>query len=110
MHEPSHVIVDSNSGAIGADLTRIAKELGVRPRYNLWHAILFYTAGELTRRALAKRGVDNYQRIIDAGMYERGFQGFKQPLETHWQAYLDGKVSREMAIREILIETTTAKK
>jgi hypothetical protein len=110
MHEPSHVIVDSNSGAIGADLTRIAKELGVRPRYNLWHAILFYTAGELTRRALAKRGVDNYQRIIDAGMYERGFQGFKQPLETHWQAYLDGKVSREMALREILIETTTVKK
>jgi hypothetical protein len=110
MHEPSHVIVDSNSGAIGADLTRIAKELGVKPRYNLWHAILFYTAGELTRRALAKRGVGDYQRIIDAGMYERGFQGFKQPLETHWQAYLDGKVSRDEAIRQILTETASPKK
>jgi hypothetical protein len=109
MHEPSHVIVDSNSGAIGADLTRIAKELGVRPRYNLWHAILFYTAGELTRRALAKRGVGNYHPIILL-MYERGFSGFQQPLETHWQAYLDGKVSREAAIRQILIETAPAKK
>jgi hypothetical protein len=34
---------------------------------------------------------------------------FKQPLETHWQAYLDGKVSREAALREILIETTSVK-
>jgi hypothetical protein len=109
MHEPSHAIVGDTSGAIGADLTRIAKELGVKPRYNLWHAILFYTSGELTRRALAKRGVSNYQPVI-LGMYERGFGGFRQPLETHWQAYLDGKVSREEAIRQILIETTPAKK
>jgi hypothetical protein len=110
MHEPSHAIVDGGSGAIGADLNRLAKELGVKPRYNLWHAILFYTSGELTRRALAKRGVREYQRIIDAGMYERGFQGFKEPLETHWQAFLDGKVSRDEAIRQILIETAPAKK
>jgi hypothetical protein len=34
---------------------------------------------------------------------------WEQPLETHWQAYLDGKVSREAAIRQILIETTPAK-
>lgn len=110
MHEPSHAIVDGFTGAIGVDLTTAAKELGVKPRSNLWHAILFYTAGELTRRALAKRGVHDYQRIIDAGMYERGFQAFKQSLETHWQAYLDGKVSRAEAIRQILIETTPAKK
>ena len=42
-------------------------------------------------------------------MYKIGFREFQQPLETHWQAYLDGKVSREEAIRQILIETTPAK-
>lgn len=109
MHEPSHAIVDATSGAIGSDITRIAKELGVKPRYNLWHAILFYTAGELTRRALEKRGVSDYHPII-LEMYDRGFGGFKQPLETHWQDFLDGKVSREAAIRQIVIETTQAKK
>ncbi len=106
LHEPSHVIVGDISGAIGADITKISKELRIKPRYNLWHAILFYTSGELTRRALVKRGVMNYIRMIDAGMYERGFQGFKQPLETHWQAYLDGKITRETAVREILLATT----
>ena len=109
MHEPSHAIVAPASGAIGADLARAASELGVKPRWNLWHAILFYTSGELTRRALAVRGVSDYRPFM-LDMYERGFAGFRQALETHWQAYLDGKVSREAAIRQILIETTTPAK
>jgi hypothetical protein len=109
MHEPSHAIVGATSDAVGSDITKISKELGVKPRYNLWHAILFYTSGELTRRSLARRGVSDYQPNV-LGMYARGFGGFKQPLETHWQAYLDGKVSREAAIRQILIETMTPAK
>lgn len=109
MHEPSHAIVAPASGAIGTELARAVHELGVKPYSNLWHAILFYTSGELTRRALARRGVNDYQPSI-IKMYERGFRGFRQPLETHWQAYLDGKVSREAAIRKILIETAPAKK
>lgn len=109
MHEPSHAIVAPASGAIGADLARAGEELDLKPPPNLWHAILFYTSGELTRRALAKRGVRDYLPYITE-MYERVFGGFRQPLETHWQAYLDGKVSREVAIRQILIETAPAKK
>jgi hypothetical protein len=53
--------------------------------------------------------VRNYQPAI-LGMYERGYRGYRQSLETHWQAYLDGKVSREAAIRQILIETAPPKK
>lgn len=110
MHEPSHVIVDGNSNAaIGRDLALASRELQIRPYSNLWHAILFYTSGELTRRALVKRGVRNYQPVI-LGMYERGYRGYRQSLETHWQAYLDGKLTREAAIRQILIETAPPKK
>ena len=109
MHEPSHAIVDSDSHAIGSDLKRLSAETGLKPMANLWHAILFYTSGELTRRALTRRGVNDYQPYI-LGMYERGFRDFRQSLETHWQAYLDGKVSREAALRQILIETTPTKK
>jgi hypothetical protein len=107
LHEPSHAIVAPDSGAIGADLARASTELGLKPRWNLWHAILFYTSSELTRRSLASRGVSGYQPFI-LGMWERGYAGFRQALETHWQAYLDGKVSREAAVRQILIETTTS--
>jgi len=109
MHEPSHAIVAPASGAIGSDLVRISAELGIRPYSYLWHAILFYTSGELTRRALASRGVPDYRPVI-LGMYERGFRDFRQALETHWQAYLDGKVTRDAAIRKILIETAPPRK
>jgi hypothetical protein len=104
LHEPSHAIVGDRSGAIGEDIARVTKETGVRPYANLWHAILFYTTGELTRRALDRRGIHDYKPII-LQMYDRGFRGFRQSLETHWQAYLDGKESREAAIRQIVIET-----
>jgi len=109
MHEPSHAVVGSVSHAIGSDLKRLSDETGLKPMANLWHAILFYTSGELTRRALARRGVSDYQPYI-LGMYRRGFGGFRASLETHWQAYLDGKVSREAALRQILVETAPAKK
>ena len=110
MHEPSHVIVGATSGAIGGDLAHISSELGIKPYSYLWHAILFYTSGELTRRALAKRGVNNYQPSI-LGMYEHGGYGdLRKSLEKNWQAYLDGKVSREAAIRQLLIETAPSKK
>jgi hypothetical protein len=81
----------------------------VKPHSNLWHAILFFTSGELTRRSLATRGVSDYKPVI-TNMYDGPFRGFKQPIETHWLAYLDGKVTREAAIKQILIETKPAKK
>ena len=104
MHEPSHAVVGASEGAVGSELGRASAETGLRPSANLWHAILFYTSGELTRRALARRGVSDYRPYI-LGMYERGFGGFRRALETHWQAYLDGKVSREAAIKQVLVET-----
>lgn len=104
MHEPSHAVVDLNSGAIGPEITRAARELNVKPPYNLWHAILFYNSGELTRRALARRGVRDYKPIITF-MYAGPFRGMQPSLEKHWQAFLDGKESREEAIREIVRET-----
>jgi hypothetical protein len=104
LHEPSHAIVGATSGAIGSDLSRAAAELGRKPMANLWHALLFYTSGELTRRALARRGVPDYRPYV-ASMYDGPFRGLRPALETHWQAYLDGKTTREAAVRQILEET-----
>jgi hypothetical protein len=104
MHEPSHAIVAPASGAIGTELAQASRELKIRPYASLWHAILFYTSGELTRRALAARGVSDYRPVIN-DMYGGPYRGFQKPLETYWQAYLDGKVTREEAIRQILVET-----
>ncbi len=107
MHEPSHAIVEPNAGAIGADLSRSSRELGLKPMANLWHAVLFYTSGELTRRALAARGILDYKPMI-FGLYDGPYRGYRQALETHWQAWLDGRISREEAMRQVLKETAPA--
>ncbi|MEP6787901.1 MAG: hypothetical protein ABJB40_05685 [Acidobacteriota bacterium] len=110
IHEPSHAMVgDGTKDVIGSDLARISKDLDVRPMANLWHAILFYTAGELTRQALAHRGVPDYKPIITL-FYAGPFRGYQASLEKHWQSYLDGKITRDAALREILLETSPAKK
>jgi hypothetical protein len=106
MHEPSHGIVAPDSGAIGADLARAAAELHVKPPYNLWHALLFYTSGELTRRVLAERGVTTYTPVIRIGMFDRQFKGFREVFDQHWRAWLDGKEARQEAMRAIVQATS----
>ena len=105
MHEPSHGVADEASGAIGDELTLAAEDLGLTPPHNLWHALLFYTSGELTRQALARRETTYEPHMYRSGMFDRQFRGLRQPIETHWRAYLDGEKSSEEAIRQILIET-----
>ena len=102
MHEPSHGIVAPAAGALGADLVKATEELNRKIPRNLWHALLFFTTGELTRRALARRGVE-YQPLIYRGMFTRQFVGLQEPFETHWRAYLDGKEARQEAIRQIVL-------
>jgi hypothetical protein len=104
LHEASHAVVGASFGAIGPEIDAAARALDRRPPPLLWHAVLFYTSGDLTRRALLRRGID-YHPFIEE-MYKRIFQGFREPLATHWQAYLDGKLSRAEAIRR-LVEATT---
>ena len=104
MHEASHGVVAPSSGAIGADLARLAKETGRTPPRGLWHALLFYTSGELTRRALLARGVAEYRPAIEGRLFDGPFQGMKEPFEAHWRAWLDGALTRDEAIRRILLD------
>jgi hypothetical protein len=67
-------------------------------------AALFYTTGELTRRVLAARGVDDYEPNVTL-MWDGQYRGMQKAVETHWTAFLDGKTTRDAAIRQILIET-----
>jgi hypothetical protein len=65
-HEASHglgllkVLIDP--------LNQAAAEQKVTVPPQLWHAVLFYTAGELTRRQLAASGID-YTEYAGAGLY-----------------------------------------
>ncbi len=108
LHEASHAILSPTTGVIGPQINALATEKRLLVPRHLWHAILFYTSGELTKRALRERGVNDYvPYAYKKGMYDRPFFGLRQPLETFWQSYLDGRMAREAAVEAIVDSTGT---
>ena len=93
-HESSHAVFDAEL------VSNRAKFLGLPAPSDLWHAIIFYTSGELTKRALAKHGVKDYRPVAyKLYVYNRGeYPKYLPLLETIWQQHIDGKIGRDEAI------------
>jgi hypothetical protein len=87
-----------------------AAQQNVKAAPNLWHAIIFYTAGELARRELQKNGVANYQPYANRnGIWDRGWQPLREAIERDWQPYLDGRATFDSAIQALVRHTSQAK-
>lgn len=99
-HEGSHGL--DLFQAVIAPLTRIAESHQVTLPPQLWHAILFYTAGELTKRELKAAGVD-YTTYADAALYEAlcGPQCAGR-IAAHWGPRIDGTRSIDDALAALV--------
>lgn len=94
-HEASHGLIGPVREAIDRELKAQGKEL---PRHDLWHAVLFYTTGELVRRRLP-----GHRPYAEAqGLYQQGWTGFHRALEEHWQPYLEGEIGFDEAIDRLV--------
>ena len=68
----------------------------------LWHAVLFYTAGELTMRELKARGID-YTPYANAAFYDNMCgAGCRDKIVEHWTPRLDGKRSMPDALSALV--------
>jgi hypothetical protein len=102
-HEASHGISDNVQNAILRECRQRDKPV---PR-DLWHALLFYTTGEVIRPALPdseqggpKTGYVPY--AVREGLYKRGWQDYLRVLTEYWQPYLDGKQSFDDAVAHMV--------
>jgi hypothetical protein len=102
-HESSHGISDNVQNAITRECRQRDKPV---PR-DLWHALLFYTTGEVIRPAIfssdtgtVKEGYVPY--AVREGLYKRGWQDYLRILTEFWQPYLDGRVSFDDAIAHMV--------
>jgi hypothetical protein len=122
-HEASHVLAEFVRDAI----VRECRDRGKPIPRDLWHALLFYTTGEIVKRALSRHevtvsgsslategthtatGQEPQRKIKPAptlytpyafreGLYTRGWGDYLKLLEKFWQPYLDGKVEFDVAI------------
>jgi len=89
-HESSHGLIQNVMTAVNAALAASKKQAPI-----LWHVVLFYIAGEVTRQQLMKDGIDYKQYLYATGLFDRVWPQFRAPVEMHVQAYIDAKTTLE---------------
>ncbi|HEU5452196.1 MAG TPA: hypothetical protein VFU76_09440 [Terriglobales bacterium] len=98
-HESSHafapVLFDEFKTAFAANKATMPRDLD--------HVVIFYTAGLVTKQALAK--VDpKYELVGDRlGIFRRipRWSAAEAVLERYWKPYLEGKSSRDKAVAQV---------
>jgi hypothetical protein len=94
-HEASHALVGSVRQALAAQCKMQHRSL--HPP-DLWHAILFYTTGELVKEL-----IPGYTPYADAnGLWARAWPKYQPVIRRDWQPYLDGRVSFWTAIQHMV--------
>jgi hypothetical protein len=109
-HEASHGIAEPVQDAIIRECRQRDKAI---PR-DLWHALIFYTTGEVIRPVLASSrttaagaGDDgssgNYTPYaLREGLYQRGWKNYLDVLQRFWQPYLEGRATFSDAIARMV--------
>ena len=101
LHERSHGVVNPYRGTVPEAIAAAAKKQGIEPPRDLWHAILFDTTSELTKRYLAERGSPGFvPSSVD--LFTRVWPRYREPVEKHWHPYLEGKGTLEEAIERVV--------
>src|SRR5579863_2398396 len=107
-HEASHALAGAVTAAIAHEFRERDKPI---PR-DFWHALLFYTTGEIVRRDVEygsmtftaeQSGVPSQYLPYAArfGLYSGSWEHFRGLLDLYWLPYLDGRLSFETAIARI---------
>lgn len=99
-HESSHQWGRRLTNAIVKAEERHGRQV---PR-GLWHAVLFYNVGEITRRVLKENGVPGYTENGIKGNVYADFCGpnCRELIARHWQPVLDGTGTFETALDQIV--------
>jgi hypothetical protein len=80
-------------------LRRAATRAGGKVPDGLSHAMIFYTAGHVTRGVVG----GTHTPYADAnGIWQRSFGRFRAALDAHWKPYLDGAGTMEDALANLL--------
>ena len=95
-HEASHALFSKVRMAID-DAAKVANK---QPR-DLWHVVLFYIAGELTRQQLAKNGIEYRPYLYANRLFDNAWPAFREPIERHVRPFVDGQVTMDRMATEL---------
>jgi len=97
-HEASHGLADPVRDALNREFQAQSKAI---PR-DLWHALLFYTTGQVVRRMLVGSGHDAYKPYAEENhLYERDWQTYQKALDRDWAPYIENHSDFATAIKRL---------
>jgi hypothetical protein len=107
-HESSHAL----AGAVTAAIAREFRERDKPIRRDFWHALLFYTTGEIVRRDVEYGSMTFTPEQTNSpsgylpyaarfGLYSGSWEHYRGLLDLYWLPYLDGKVSFDTAMARL---------
>lgn len=87
-HEASHI--DPLEGPLRTAIEEAFASVGREAPGRLWHDVIFYTTGEITRIVLAEHGMPDYRHYGEGGVYARGDRWPPElaAFERHWRPFL----------------------
>lgn len=90
-HEASHLLMGYGAPVRQA-LDGAAGSAEIRLPGDLWHVVLFYTTGEVMRRAIDEGGEPGYTPMLYE-IFERSesWGRYREALESAWRPYVEGK-------------------
>ena len=101
-HEASHG--DGLERPVHGMLREAFQAIGEEPPEQLWHTVLFFTAGEATQMAYEAAGRPGYRHYGDVtGLYRRGESRTREAdaLREHWRPFLRGEIGRTNALARL---------
>ncbi|WP_224366800.1 hypothetical protein [Hyalangium versicolor] len=96
-HEASHALVDPVMEALHSEFLRQGKT----PPQTLWHALLFFTAGEVVRRQLGPSYVP-YAYANHLYDNDPEWAAFEPVMRREWTPYLEHRVDLQTALRQLV--------
>lgn len=88
-------------GVLAQTIFAAAKEQGVIVPPQLPHDVLFYTAGELTRRELMAHGID-YTHFAQWHLRQHVWNWLSGQMAVHWTHHLEGTRSPAESLSELV--------
>lgn len=100
-HEVAHARLTARKAAVSVAIEKAMGEAGVTEYRGLWHALMFYTVGEVVAEQLETANID-YRTYGEAeGVYSRSWSRYRSLAGRFWPAYMNGEVPMAEALKNI---------
>jgi hypothetical protein len=100
-HEASHGLM-LRDDPLWRALDAAAAAAQVEAPRDLWHAVLFFTTGEVVRQALAEAGQREYTPIVYELFARGSWDEQRAALETEWRPYVRGERTLDAAAAQLV--------